>query len=46
LLPPLFLDYRLDPQGGYDLPRYPSSVGPLKATKSGEKSGLAADLCK
>lgn len=23
LLPPLFLDYRLDSQGGYDLPRYP-----------------------
>jgi transposase len=23
LLPPVFLDYRLDPQGGYDLPRYP-----------------------
>jgi transposase len=23
LLPPLFLDYRLDPQGGYDLPCYP-----------------------
>lgn len=23
LLPPVFLDYRLDSQGGYDLPRYP-----------------------
>ena len=23
LLPPLFLDYRLNPKGGYDLPRYP-----------------------
>jgi len=23
LLPPVFLDYRLPPQGGYDLPRYP-----------------------
>ncbi len=23
LLPPVFLDYRLNPQGGYDLPRYP-----------------------
>jgi len=23
LLPPVFLDYRLDTQGGYDLPRYP-----------------------
>src|SRR3990172_6519961 len=24
LLPPVFLDYRLNPQGGYDLPRLPS----------------------
>jgi len=23
LLPPIFLDYRLNPQGGYDVPRYP-----------------------
>ena len=23
LLPPVFLDYRLDAQGGYDVPRYP-----------------------
>jgi hypothetical protein len=23
LLPPLFLDYRLNARGGYDLPRYP-----------------------
>ncbi len=26
LLPPVFLDYRLNPQGGYDLPCYPSKT--------------------
>jgi len=26
LLPPVFLDYRLDSQGGYDVPRYPYRV--------------------
>src|SRR6266404_4255168 len=29
LLPPLFLDYRLNSQGGYDVPRYPCSRAPL-----------------
>jgi len=28
LLPPVLLDYRLDPQGGYDVPRYPFGFGP------------------
>jgi hypothetical protein len=28
LLPPAFLDYRLDGQGGYDVPRLPYSTGP------------------
>jgi hypothetical protein len=30
LLPPVFLDYRLDSQGGYDLPRYPYANPPGK----------------
>jgi len=31
LLPPVFLDYRLDSQGGYDVPRYPSFKPPSAA---------------
>lgn len=44
LPPPIFLDYRLDPSGGYDPPRHPyrrEKISGKCRVASGEKRGVA-----